>query len=142
MTTKSILFNQLQIRKDLPDIRSGDIVRVYQKIKGGDEKKSHVFEGIILARKHGRGISATFTVRRIISGVGLERTFPLNSPLIEKIEVVAKEKTRRAKLYFLRGAKGKRAKLKRKEVKKAAILEIPTEKTSSEGQESGRGAIG
>ena len=99
------------LKKDLPDIRPGDKVRVYQKIKetiqkgkGKTEEKerTQMFEGIVLAKKHGKGINATFTVRSIIEGIGVEKTFPLHSPLIEKIEIIARHKVRRAKLYYLR----------------------------------------
>jgi len=113
----------------LPDIRPGDTVRVYQKIKEVAKKnktsKKEVekeriqsFEGIVLARKHGKGISSTITVRKIIDGVGVERIFPLHSPSIERIEIVSRGKVRRAKLYYLRKRVGKKAKLKTKEIKK------------------------
>ncbi len=96
----------------MPDIRPGDTVCVYQKIKEGDKEKVQAFEGQVLARKHGKEIGATITVRREISGIGTEKIFPLHSPAIEKIEILKKGKVRRAKLYYLRRAKGKRAKLK------------------------------
>lgn len=123
MVTKLDIFNQAQLKKDLPDIRSGDKVRIYQKVKevinkgkGKFEEKegTQVFEGVVLARKHGKGINATFTVRNVIEGVSVERTFPLHSPLIEKIEVVERKKVRRAKLYYLRrkSEKAMRRKLK------------------------------
>ncbi len=115
MTTKIETFNQSQLKKELPDIRPGDTVRVHQKIKEGDKERIQVFEGLVLARKHGKGISATITVRRIISGIGVERIFPIHSPIIEKIEVLKRAKVRRAKLYYLRTAKGKKARLKRKD---------------------------
>ncbi len=124
MSTKLDIFNQSQLKKDLPDIHPGDNVRVYQKIKEGDKERTQVFEGIVLAKNHGKGISSTITVRREISGVGVERIFPVHLPTIEKIEVVSHGKVRRAKLYYLRTAKGKRAKLKREEVEKS------TEKTT------------
>lgn len=120
--TKAIeKFIQPFLKKDLPEIRPGDRVRVYQKIKeiiakekGPDEEKerTQVFEGIVLAKKHGKSITATITVRNIIEGVGVERIFPLHSPLIEKIEILQRHKAKRAKLYYLRKAKGKKAKLK------------------------------
>ena len=114
MTTKIETFNQSQLKKELPDIRSGDTVRVHQKIKEGDKERIQVFEGLVLARKHGKGISATITVRRVISGIGVERIFPIHSPTIEKIEILKRARVRRAKLYYLRIAKGKKARLKRK----------------------------
>jgi large subunit ribosomal protein L19 len=116
MSTKLDIFNQLQLKKDLPDIRPGDTVRVSQKIREGDKERTQDFEGIVIARKHGQGISSTITVRRVISGVGVERIFPIHLPTIEKIEIVKRGRTRRAKLYYLRGAKGKRGRLKREEV--------------------------
>ncbi len=104
-----------QTKKDLPDIRPGDTIKVYQKYKEGDKEKIQVFEGLVIARKHGKGVSSTITVRKTISGIGVERIFPIHSPNIEKIEVIKQEKVRRAKLYYLRKAKGKRARLKRRE---------------------------
>jgi len=99
--------------KNLSDIRPGDMVKVSQKIKEGDKERIQDFEGIVIARKHGREIGATITVRREISGIGVERIFPLYSPIIEKIEVLQRGKVRRAKLYYLRRAKGERARIKK-----------------------------
>jgi len=107
-----------QIKKDFPDIRPGDTIKVYQKYKEGDKEKIQVFEGLVIARKHGRGINSTITVRKTISGIGVERIFPIHSPNIEKMEIIKQEKVRRAKLYYLRKAKGKRARLKRRETAK------------------------
>ena len=120
-------FNQIQLKKDLPDIRPGDTVKVYQKIKEGDKERIQTFEGLVIARKHGKGISATIAVRKIISGIGVERTFPLHSPLIEKFEIINRSKVRRAKLYYLRTAKGKKGKLKKKEIARIATEEKPEE---------------
>src|SRR3989344_2694334 len=94
------------------DVRPGDIIRVYQKIKEGDKERLQAFEGLVLARKHGDEAGATITVRKEISGIGVERIFPIHSPLIDKIEVVKSGKARRAKLYYLRSATGQRAKIK------------------------------
>ncbi|OHA67538.1 MAG: 50S ribosomal protein L19 [Candidatus Wildermuthbacteria bacterium RIFCSPHIGHO2_02_FULL_45_25] len=102
------------LKENIPDIRPGDTVRVYQRIKEGDKERIQLFEGIVIAEKHGTGITGTITVRRISSGVGVERIFPLHSPVIEKIEVVKRSKVRRAKLYYLRDAKGRKARLKAK----------------------------
>lgn len=117
MITKIETFNQTQLKKDLPDIRPGDTVRVLQKIKEGDKEKTQVFEGLVIARKHGKGISATITVRREISGIGVERVFPIHSPTIEKIEVLKRGKVRKAKLYYLREVRGKKARLKKKDAR-------------------------
>ena len=114
MPTKLEKFNKAQLKTDLPEIRPGDTVKVYQKIKEKNKERIQVFEGQVLARKHGKGISATITVRKVASGIGVERTFPLHSPTIEKIEVSRRGKARRAKLYYLRTAKGKKARLKTK----------------------------
>lgn len=112
MTTKTNKFLEPFLKKGLPDTRPGDTVRIYQKIKEGDKEKTHVFEGLVIARKHGKETGATITVRKEISGVGVEKTFPLHLPTIEKIEILKKGKVRRAKLYYLRKVKGKK-KLKR-----------------------------
>jgi len=83
-------------------IKSGDVVRVYQKVKEGDKEKTQIFEGIVIARKHRNEIGATITVRREISGIGVEKIFPIYSPTIEKIEILKEGKRKRAKLYYLR----------------------------------------
>lgn len=93
---------QAHIRTDFPDFNPGDTVRVVRKIKEGDKERQASFEGIVIARKHGRGITATYTVRRVIDGIGVERVFPLHSPLTTKIEILRRAKVRRAKLYYIR----------------------------------------
>ncbi len=100
-----------QVRTDLPRFRPGDTVRVHVKIKEGDKYRIQVFEGVVIARKN-NGISSTFTVRKVSFGYGIERIFPLHSPIIEKLEVVKSGKVRRARLYYLRGRRGKAARLK------------------------------
>ncbi len=100
-----------QIRTDLPELVIGNNVKVYQKIKEGNRERIQMFEGTII-KKQGGGIGATFTARRISYGVGVEKTWPVNSPNIEKIEVSRKGKVRRAKLYYLRDRVGKAAKVK------------------------------
>ena len=100
-----------QLRKDLPDFRSGTTVRVHVRIKEGDKSRVQVFEGVVTERKGG-GIGETFTVRKISNGVGVERKFPLHSPIIDKIEVVRHGKVRRNKLHYLRNRSGKSARLK------------------------------
>jgi len=112
MPTKIESFLQ-PFKRNIPDIRPGDTVKVYQKIKSEKQERVQSFEGEVLACKHGKGISSTITVRKIISGIGVEKIFPLHSPMIEKIEIVKRGKVKRAKIYYLRKAKGKKARLKR-----------------------------
>ena len=102
-----------QIRTDLPALNIGDTVKVYVKIKEGTRERIQMFEGIIIQKRHG-GINETFTVRRVSYGVGVERTFPVNSPHIDRIEVSRKGKVRRAKLFYLRNRVGKAARVKQK----------------------------
>lgn len=115
MSAKIDTFVKTQLKGNLPEIRPGDTVQVHQKIKEGDKERIQVFEGQVIAKKHGRGLSSTITVRKVISGIGTERVFPIHSPVIDKIEVVKRGKTRRAKLYYLRRAKGRKARLKGEE---------------------------
>lgn len=121
-------FNKAQL-KNMPEIRPGDTIRVHQKIKEGDKERIQIFEGIVIARKHGKGISATITVRKTVDGIGVEKIFPIHSPSIDKIEVIKHGKARRAKLYYLRTAKGKKAKIKRKDFA-VAIADEPTEESA------------
>ena len=99
------------LRKDLPEFRVGDSVRVYVKVIEGEKERTQVFSGTVIMRK-GDGINANFTVRRIVNNEGVERIFPLHSPKIEKLEVKRKSRVRRAKLYFLRERTGKATRLK------------------------------
>ncbi len=99
------------LKKDVPSFNVGDTVKVYVKVVEGDKERLQAYEGTVIARKNG-SIRETFTVRRLSYGVGVERTFPLHSPRIDKIEVVRKGKVRRAKLYYLRERTGKSAKVK------------------------------
>ncbi len=100
-----------QLRKDIPDFRPGDTVRVSVLVKEGNRERVQAFEGVVIARDGG-GLTETFTVRRIASGVGVERIFPVHSPRLEKIEVLRHGQVRRAKLYYLRGLRGKAARIK------------------------------
>lgn len=100
-----------QLRTDLPEFRPGDTVRVHVKVIEGSRERIQVFEGVVIKRRGG-GISETFTVRKVSYGVGVERTFPLHTPKIAKIEVVRRGKVRRAKLYYLRNLRGKAARIK------------------------------
>ncbi len=132
MTTKIETLLQSHLKKDLPALRSGDTVKVYQKIKEADKERIQIFEGLVIARKHGQEIGSTITVRKIISGVGVEKIFPLHSPLIDKIEIIKKVKVRRAKLYYLRKGKGKKTRLKRKGTSESAAEQRTPEETLSE----------
>ena len=136
MTTKLETFEKTQLKKGPADVRPGDTVKVYQKIKETpkkdkssagreDKERNQTFEGVLIARKHGKGVSATITVRKVIAGIGVEKVFPIHSPTIEKIEVLKRGKVRRAKLYYLRRARGKKAKLKRREFIAAVAEEEP-----------------
>jgi len=127
-------FDNAQL-KSLPELKPGSTIKVYQKVKEGDKGKLQIFEGIIIAKKHGKGISGTITVRKVVDGVGVERVFPIHSPSIDKIEIVRHGKVRRAKLYYLRTAKGKKAKLKRRDFAAAIaepVSETPAEESSVE----------
>jgi len=102
-----------KMRLDLPDFAPGDTIKVHSRILEEERERIQVFQGVVI-RKRGSGMSSTFTVRRISYGVGVERTFHLHSPLIEKIEVVSHGKVRRARLYYLRKLRGKAARMKEK----------------------------
>ena len=104
-------FNEKYLKAEPPKVEVGDTVRVHIKVKEGNRERIQVFEGTVIAKKHG-GIAETFTVRRVSYGVGVEKVFPLHSPVIEKIETVRTGKVRRAKLYYLRDRVGKSAKIK------------------------------
>jgi large subunit ribosomal protein L19 len=99
------------VRKDLPEMRAGDTVRVHTKIKEGDKERIQVFEGVVIAYRKGQPGCSMFTVRKTSYGVGVERMFPVHSPRIDKIEVMGHGEVRRSRLYFLRGLQGKAARL-------------------------------
>ena len=101
------------LKTDLPDFRPGDTVKVHVKVVEGNRSRIQVFQGVVI-RRHGGGIRETFTVRKVSFGVGVERTFPLHTPIVEKIELVTRGDVRRAKLYYLRDLTGKKAKIKEK----------------------------
>ena len=103
--------NKEQLAKEMPEVKIGDTVRVHVKVKEGSRERIQVFEGTVIAKKHG-GIEETITVRRISYGVGVEKVFPIHAPSVEKIELVRHGKVRRAKLYYLRDRVGKSAKVK------------------------------
>jgi large subunit ribosomal protein L19 len=116
---------QAQVRQNLPNFRPGDTVRVHVRLKEAEGEKERIqpFEGVVIS-KRGRLASASFTVRRVSFGIGIERIFPVNSPVISSIEVVHQGRVRRAKLYYLRGRKGKAARIKR-----AGRVELPATKS-------------
>ncbi len=125
-----------QLKNKIPDLHVGDTVRVHQRIKEGNRERIQVFEGIIM-KQQGGGVNATFTVRRVAYGVGVEKTFLIHSPMVEKVEVVRVGKARRAKLYYLRDRVGKSAKTKenlgaRIENKEIALKEDMVEETTAE----------
>jgi large subunit ribosomal protein L19 len=102
------------LKSDVPELRAGDSVRVHTKIKEGEKERIQVFEGVVIARRRG-GARATFTVRKVSYGVGVERIFPLHSPRIDKVEVVGHGEVRRSRLFYLRGLQGKAARLVQEE---------------------------
>jgi len=127
----------MEARRNL-DIRAGDTVRVHQKIEEGKGKfRIQIFEGLVLARKHGREAGATFTVRRVSSGVGVEKIYPLYSPMIDKVEIVKRARVRRAKLYYIRDkvAREARRQLRRTRMMGSSegemVTEVPAEETTS-----------
>ena len=103
--------SEASMKENAPEVKIGDTVKVHVRIKEGDKSRIQVFEGTVIAKKHG-GISETFTVRRVAHGCGIERVFPLHSPVVDKVELVRHGKVRRAKLYYLRDRVGKAAKVK------------------------------
>lgn len=111
------------------NIRPGDIVKVWQKIKEGDKTRLQAFEGLIIARKHGNEPGATFTIRKMVGDVGVERIFPLHSPNIEKIDIKSRSKVKRAKLYYIRE---KAAKVIRKKMKQMKVAEKPVRPAKEE----------
>ncbi len=120
---------QEQIRQDIPDFKPGDTVRVHAKVVEGGKERIQVFEGVVIARKHERN-RETFTVRKISHhGVGVEKLWPVHSPVIDKIEVIRRAKVRRAKLYYLRGKVGRKARLK--ERREALVVDVSKTSTPS-----------
>src|SRR5213593_463056 len=122
--------NNPQMRADIPAFRPGDTVKVHVKIKEGDKYRIQIFEGVVVAMKRNR-ISSTFTVRKVSFGYGVERIFPMHSPIIEKLDIVKSGKVRRARLYYLRERRGKSARLK--ELGRA----VPSVGDQGEDQEKG-----
>ena len=105
------VISESSMKKEVPAFNVGDTIKVHVKIQEGDKSRIQIFEGTVIAKKHG-GVTETFTVRRVAHGCGIERVFPLHSPVVEKVEVIRRGKVRRAKLYYLRDRVGKAAKVK------------------------------
>ena len=117
---KTDLIEKPFLRKDLPDFRPGDTVKVHVRVVEGNRERVQVFQGVVIRRQNG-GLRETFTVRKISFGVGVERTFPLHSPSIAKLELVSRGAVRRAKLYYLRELRGKKARIKERRVDEAKL---------------------
>jgi len=107
------LIDNQSLRDDIPDFAAGDTLKVHVKVIEGNRQRTQLFEGVVI-RRQGSGVRETFTVRKVSFGVGVERTFPIHTPIIEKIEFVSRGAVRRAKLYYLRDRVGKRAKIREK----------------------------
>jgi large subunit ribosomal protein L19 len=131
------LIEQPFLRTDLPDLRPGDTVKVHVRVVEGNRERVQVFQGVVL-RRSGGGIRETFTVRKISFGVGVERTFPLHSPSISKLEIVQRGRVRRAKLYYLRDLRGKKARIKERRVDdaKLASMEAAAERAAMEAAQA------
>ena len=119
------LVEAAQLKSDRNGFGPGDTVRVHVRVIEGEKERTQIFEGIVI-RKRGEGIKASFTVRRISYGVGVERTFPLHSPRIDRVDVVRRSRVRRSKLYYLRGLAGKAARLKERRIAVPATVAEPT----------------
>lgn len=105
------MISREQMRVDIPDFRAGDTIKVHVRIKEGEKERVQVFEGVVL-RRRGHGVGETFTVRKVSYGVGVERIFPVHSPVVEKVDVVTLGKVRQGRIYYLRGLRGKAARIK------------------------------
>lgn len=110
------IFAEEQLKPDIPQFRPGDTVRVHVKVVEGERQRIQVFEGVVI-RRRGGGVSETFTVRRVSYGVGVERTFPLHSPRVDRIEVIRLGRVRRARLYYLRKLRGKAARIRERKAR-------------------------
>jgi large subunit ribosomal protein L19 len=118
---KTDLVEQSYLRSDVPDFRPGDTVKVHVRVVEGTRERVQVFQGVVI-RRQGGGLRETFTVRKISFGVGVERTFPVHSPSVSKLEIVARGRVRRAKLYYLRELRGKKARIKERRIDDAKLL--------------------
>jgi large subunit ribosomal protein L19 len=134
------LVEKPQLRRDLPSFRPGDTVKVHVRVTEGTRERIQVFQGVVIRRQNG-GLRETFTVRKVSFGVGVERTFPVHSPSIAKIEVVTKGRVRRAKLYYLRDLRGKKARIKERREDDIEIELAPEEGDDLEASETGDAAV-
>ena len=125
----------IEVRQNM-DFRAGDTIRVWQRVKEGDKSRLQAFEGLVLARKHGKEPGATFTVRKVAAGVGVERVFPLYSPTIEKMEVVSRSKARRAKLYYIRDKAAREIRKKMKQLSRTEEVIMEKQADKAENKES------
>lgn len=138
MLAQKIKFSPVDIEARAKlDFGSGDVIRVWQRVKEGDKSRLQAFEGLVIARKHGRESGATFTIRKVSGGVGVERIFPLYSPTIEKIEIVSHSKVRRAKLYYIRDKAARETRKKMKQLTRVekVVMEKPPEKQENKEEE-------
>lgn len=122
------------LRSDMPDFRAGDTVKVHVKVSEGDKQRIQLFQGVVIGRK-GDGTRESFTVRKMSGGIGVERVFPLNSPVIDKVEIVRHGRVRRAKLYYLRKLRGKAARIEERRddrTKRAAAVELAASESAEE----------
>src|SRR5713226_9303356 len=126
------LVEETGLKKDMPDFTIGDHVEVHQRILEGEKERIQIFSGVVISRR-GEGMRSMFTVRRIVQSEGVERTFPLHSPKIAKVEVKRTGVVRRAKLYYLRDRVGKATRLRERRAKIASDLDRPSEETSEQG---------
>jgi large subunit ribosomal protein L19 len=129
------LVEKTRLREDLPDFRPGDTLRVHVRVAEAGRERIQVFQGVVI-RRQGGGLRETFTVRKVSFGVGVERSFPLHSPTIARIEVVARGRVRRAKLYYLRERRGKRARIRER---REAVPSRQTPEETEQGAEDGQG---
>ena len=126
-------------QQPLPEFRAGDTVKVHYRVREGEKERIQVFQGVVIRRHGGQGVGATFTVRKVSYGVGVERTFPVNSPLIQKLEVARRGRVRRARLYYLRQRTGKAARIaeRRRPFEKSRRAQEAEARKSAESSESG-----
>jgi large subunit ribosomal protein L19 len=136
---KTDLIEQAYLRSDIPDFRPGDTVKVHARVVEGTRERVQVFQGVVIRRQNG-GLRETFTVRKISFGVGVERTFPVHSPSIARLEIVSRGRVRRAKLYYLRDLRGKKARIKERRIddEKLAAMEaaaLALQESEADGSE-------